>query len=134
MAVEHMSLALANNHTLTYLDLTSNNYGPEDIPFLASGLLMNKTLLQLSFEQNSGTLDSKGFLHPINVRRDKASGNPLKQKPNWMNDFEAALTKGMLVTSGFMSYVSAPSSSNFALKRTKVANGSMTAGQRNTCA
>jgi hypothetical protein len=102
MTVEHMSLVLAHNHTLTYLDLTSNNYGPEDIPILASGLLMNKTLLQLSFEQNAGTLDSKGFLHPINARRDKASTNPLKQKPNWMNDFEAALTKGTLVTSGFM--------------------------------
>jgi hypothetical protein len=133
MTVEHMSQVLAYNHTLTYLDLTSNNYGPEDIPFLSSGLLMNKTLLQLSFEQNAGTIDSKGFLHPINVRRDKASRNPLKQKPNWMNDFEAALTKGTLVLL-VLCYVSAPFIFHFAFKRTKVANGSMVAGQRNYCA
>jgi hypothetical protein len=94
--VEHLANILGCNHTLIKLNLSSNNFGPEDISILADGLKHNRTLLQLSFENNAGTLDAKGFLQPIKNHRDKTSENPLTYKPGWMNDYHSAFAKGML--------------------------------------
>jgi hypothetical protein len=62
LVVETLALTLSNNKTLVQLDLSSNNFDPQDIETLKIGLEGNQSILQLRFDDNIASLNSKGFM------------------------------------------------------------------------
>jgi hypothetical protein len=52
------------NHSLLHLDISHNNFRPEDSEVMADGLVENHTLLGLHALGNSAEMDHLGFMIP----------------------------------------------------------------------
>jgi hypothetical protein len=92
--VKSLSGLLAHNTSLQKLNLSSNHFGPEDIPILSEGLNVNHTLLDLEFNENASVLNSKGFLEEKNPIREPSSENPLERPPLWLSSETSELHEG----------------------------------------
>jgi hypothetical protein len=94
LIVKSLSGLLAHNTSLQKLNLSSNHFGPEDIPILSEGLNVNHTLLDLEFNENASVLNSKGFLEEKNPIREPSSENPLERPPLWLSSETSELHEG----------------------------------------
>ncbi len=56
-----------SNTTLLHLDLSNNNFNPEQSRHLKEAVRENHTLYGLHFEGNAGFVDSRGFIQLVDT-------------------------------------------------------------------
>ena len=98
-ALEFLCLAFKVNKTLNHINLSACHFDYEDCKTLAAAIRTNRTIRGLHFSMNSATVDSKGFICPINGHDPNLQDDALvrkyaMQKQQQMKDAKEKDNKG----------------------------------------